>query len=94
MDVLPDLSKKQADLILWTIFDSIVPGIKRDGFVKIDGFGRFFFQKKRARYVPHVTGGVNNHYLGVRWRPETNKLAFRISEPLRRSVSDADSGTE
>lgn len=50
MDVLPDLDKKTADLILFTIFDSIAEDLAKGNRTMIQEFGAFTGRKYPGRW--------------------------------------------
>lgn len=78
MDVLPfDCSKEQADIILRTIFETIVVGVMTDGSVRIDNFGKFYMLDKAYR----------TNMLKGRFKPG-KKLAWFPCTSLKKSMRD------
>lgn len=103
IDHLPlEMDKKQADLILRIIFDTIVEGVKRDGFVTIPFFGRFYKQVRIGRYYSVRQGNPRNprkknEKQCLMWRPEQHTIGFRFSARLKQEVNEAlngNSGTD
>lgn len=91
MDVLPfDVDKEKADAILNTIFDTIVKGVKRDGFVTINGLGRFYLKHVTAKRVPDVVKRNSKKQVIeiVTWRviPAHDKLQFKFCTSLYKKV--------
>jgi nucleoid DNA-binding protein len=94
MDLLPfDVDKNEADAILHTIFDTIADGVSKDGFVTIEGFGRFFAHTCPEHYKTfnQVQGcGKIKSMPGVRHIPDRTYLKFTACKSLRRSLDDTE----
>jgi len=73
-------------LIVRTILKSIRKGLERDGFVTIEGLGRFYMRTRPAHFkqvgLPYKTGTV----FELREIPEKNIARFRACYSIRRAL--------
>jgi nucleoid DNA-binding protein len=86
------MDKQLADLILRTIFSKIVEGVKSDGRVVINGFGRFVKRKRHRvwrKFNPYVGAGKIIPGGRIAVKP-TNTLAFEACKRFRRSMRDEE----
>jgi nucleoid DNA-binding protein len=93
VDAMPfDIDDKQAGKIVDVILRTIVKGVERDGFVTIEGLGRFFRQDRPARKVSHnVTMGANKIVpMGVILLPPKSYVNFVYCKSLRNALTDSE----
>ena len=97
IDVLPlDIKEETANIILLTIFNTIVKGVKRDGFVTIEGLGRFFRQDRPAHYRGSAIRGRNGRLTpgGLRYTPANSYVNFKSCLSLIRALTDKEDKKE
>jgi nucleoid DNA-binding protein len=95
VDALPlDIDYKKAKVIAQAVFDAIAEGAIRDGFVTIEGLGRFYLHTRpahvRAHNKPIGNGKIVN--CGVRVNPERTSLKFVGCDSLRQSLYEEEDG--
>lgn len=87
VDALPfDVDHKQADVILRNIFYTIAEGVMRDGFVTIEGLGRFYKYRTRAK---RIKCGYPKKW---KYIPPRDKIKFLMCRSLNRALREQEDG--
>lgn len=95
VDTLPlDIDKATATLIVNAIFETILEGVTRDGYVTIENLGRFYKIFHQGRKVPtpirKKNGVIVKGNTVCKWKPAHYRLAFRPCTSLKASLLDKD----
>jgi nucleoid DNA-binding protein len=86
LDVFPfDLDKKKADEILEIIVKTMIDGVLTDGFLTIEGLGRFYIHSRGATTKAYGVRGKQG-YAGMHTVPPKTYVKFLACKSLRRSM--------
>ena len=77
-----ELSRRRADDIVTTIFDSIIEGLKQEEKVNISGFGNFELRSRPAR------NGVNPRTGEEITIPAQSVLSFKASKQVKDAINE------
>jgi nucleoid DNA-binding protein len=75
------------------VFKAIVKGLKRDGFVRIQGFGVFRLNKVKDSYVQVCTNFKTREIAWIR-RENSAFVSFKPCEGFRKEMRDGIQGTD
>lgn len=94
LDFAQDRPERYYDVeqIVKVITDTIVKGVKQDGFVTIEGLGRFYKKVREARTYNRMILDENYKRIGSerRMRKERTELGFLMCKAINRSLRDKE----
>lgn len=79
----PDISKRDVEIIVNTIFDSMTTALARHDRIEIRGFGSFIAKPRRAREGRNPRTGAKVH-VPQKWVP-----FFTVGKELRKRINKA-----